>query len=453
MVQLKETFHQSLAIMTVGFNEFCAGMGMGWTAPTLLALQKSDSALFLSVAELSWIASVDNFGRVLGGLLSAILLDKIGRRPILTMSGLIFFTVWSIIIFTKSVYTICAMRILYGVAVGFQTGSGSVYMGENLSPSMRGVFGTLAIALYNFGIFLEYIIATYFSFRTTAITNFSIQGLLFLASFWLREPVQFLLMKGKQKQALENFMWLKGVTDANDVKNDFEKITLNVQTEQAKKASFSKVLTSPANYKSAIIIMSIYILSSLTGYWTIMSYASAIFPASGIMSANEFTILFAATQLIVTLVASFLVDNFNRRSLILISFSIVAFIHSCTALLYYLQNNYFEIPYFPWVIFFSITLYSAVHVFAYPAIYLIRSELFPLSIRALATCLCMIGLAVTNFIMTKLFFNIYKNYGIHYNFMIFSASSWTLVIFVYFALPETRNKSLLEIQEILEKQK
>ncbi|XP_065221964.1 facilitated trehalose transporter Tret1-like isoform X1 [Planococcus citri] len=453
MDKYRENFHHSLAMLTVFFNEFCSGMGTGWISPTLNALKSADSTSSMTIAEFSWIASIDQFGRIVGCILAAIFLDMVGRKPILISSALTFCLTWIILMFTKSVYMICVVRVLFGVALGLESGTNSVYIGENLSPRVRGFFGTISLALYDIGMFMEVVIATYFSFRTTAIINFFIQFIFFSASYWVRETAPFLLMKGDEKKALENFMWLKGVTEPDHVKNEFEQIKLHVQAEKAKKASIRKIITSRANYRSVVILVMIYILGGMTGYVTIMAYGSIIFPSSEIMSSNAFTILFAAIQIVTTISSSFFVDNLNRRSFIVVSFSLAGLINSCTAFLYYMQHDLFESTVAAWLIFLSVTLYSIVYQFVYPALFLIRSELFPLSVRAVGTSFCRIGISITSFAMIKMFLHIYSNYGIHYNFLIFSLSSWMLVAFVYFTLPETRNRTLIEIQEALEKQK
>lgn len=387
-----------------------------------------------------------------GAATAAILLDRVGRKPLLAVCAVIFSLMWLVILFTKSVSIIYIIRIVFGIACGINDGTNSVYLGENSSPFIRGIFGTISISIYFLGLLVEVVIATYLSYETTALVNFCVEFLALLSVFWMVEPVQYLLMKGRYEQAEKNFIWLKGVRDANEVKNEFDKIKQNAYAEISKKSSYAKVLTSPVNYKSLLMMLTIYSLAGMAGYHPVMSFASMSFASTDILTPNEFTILLGVAQFLVVASTSFVISRFNRRSIILISFSLIAVAHACTALLYYIHANITEIPYFPWLIFVSITLFACVHAFMYPAIFLIRSELFPLSIKGIGGSISIVGYSAMSFLMTKIFLFVVRHYGIHVNFLIFSVISVFIVLFVYYMLPETRNKSLIEIQELLEKE-
>ncbi|XP_065221945.1 facilitated trehalose transporter Tret1-like isoform X5 [Planococcus citri] len=448
----REIFHQSLALMTVCLNEFALGVGNGWIPPTLSILQNSGAEKSLTMEEASWIASLEHIGKIFGALLTAFLLDIIGRKKLLTFSALSFAAMWCGILCSKSVLIIYLSRILFGLAYGVNDGTNSVYLGENSSPIVRGVFGSVTISLYYFGLLLELAVAGYFSVTTTAIINSVIMFSTFLCTFWMVEPAQFLLMKGKSERAKKNFLWLKGVRDISEVQHEFEKIQQNANAEITKKSSYMKIFTSPANYKSVLIMFAVYVMSGSTGYYPIMSFASVTFSSTEILTQNQLIILFGICQFVVGMVTSFVIDKFNRRSIMLVGYTMICIVHAFTAILYYVQDNLTQIPYFPWLTFVSITVYAMIYAFVYPAVFLIRSELFPLSVKAVGGCIAVVGYSLMSFLMTKIFLYVSVNFGIHVNFIMFSCISLTLAFFIYFLVPETRNKSLIEIQEILEKE-
>ncbi|XP_065221966.1 facilitated trehalose transporter Tret1-like [Planococcus citri] len=451
-MKTRETFHQTLAVMTVGLNELGLAVGNGWLAPVLKTLQDAKGDFSLTTEQCSWIASLEHIGKIFGATIAAILLDIVGRKSLLSICAMTFFLMWLAILFTKSVFIIYVVRIVFGVACGINDGTNSVYLGENSSPFIRGIFGTVSISIYFLGLLIELIIATYLSYKTTALVNFFIEFASFMSVFWMVEPVQYLLMKGKYDQAEKNFIWLKGARDPNEVSHEFEKIKQNAYAEISKKSSYVKILTSPANYKSLLMMLTIYSLAGMTGYHPVQSFASMIFSSTDILTPNEFTILLGVVQFLVVASTSFVIGKFNRRSIILISFSVISIAHAFTALLFVVHNTMVRIPSYPWLIFLSITVYFSIFAFAYPALFLIRSELFPLSIKGIGGSVAIVGYSAMSFLMTKIFLFVSQNYGIHFNFMIFSLISAILVLFVYRMLPETRNKSLIEIQELLEKE-
>lgn len=445
--RLWATFHLEgiLCFVSVASNEFALGIGTGWIAPVLHTLQPSTE-------QSSWIVSLEHFGRTFGVALASVLIDGIGRKPVLTASALLLFGVWFGVLFSKSVLTICATRLLFGVAGGLNDGSNSVYLGEVSSPAVRSIFGSVSMTMYFLGILVEFLIATYLSYSTVALVNLAIVSLTLIPLIWLTEPAQFLLMKGKHIQAQQNLMWLCGVTDPKLVHEQFQQMQENVHQECLKRTSLKKKLTSPANYKSILIVFIIYALTGASGYYPVMSYATLTFSSNDTVSSKGFTILFGASQLLISMFTSFVNKRFNRRAVILSSFSMAAFAHLCTSILYYVQDQlHYRIPHFSWLVFFTITGYSTIFAFVYPTVFLIRAELFPLSIKAAGGSVSIMGFSATSFLMTKIFMYIYTAYGIHGNFLLFFVVNVVTVIFVYFTLPETKNKSLIEIQEILEK--
>ncbi|XP_065221955.1 facilitated trehalose transporter Tret1-like [Planococcus citri] len=446
--------NQLLSLMTVAFNELSLGMTNGWIAPTLNMLQNPSSELPITMEESSWIASLENFGTIPAAVLAAFALDIIGRKFLLTSISLILFLMWAVKIFTRSVLVLCLMQLLFGICVGINNATNSLYLAEISSPYIRGVFGAVCVTSYYIGIFFEFIVATYCSYTSTTIINTMVTFFALASVLWTKEPVQFLLMKGKYTQAEKNFAWLRGCNiDNENIQMEFERIKQNVLAENLKKSSFKKTITSPANYKSLFIMITLYALVGFTGFYPVMSYASMAFSSSDILTSNEFTILFGLGQALAIVPSALFIGRFNRRTIILISLSLIALSHSVTATFYYVNSNFVAIPYFPWLIFTSITFYASVYAFVYPAIFIIRGELFPLSIKATGGCLSIVAYNMTNFFTTKVFLYISYHWGIEANFLLFCFMTLISTLFVYFFLPETKNKSLIEIQEMLEKTK
>ncbi|XP_065221967.1 facilitated trehalose transporter Tret1-like [Planococcus citri] len=449
MAKSPGTMNQILSIMTVALNELTIGIAHGWIAPTLNSLQSPRGEFNVTIEESSWLASLDDLGKIPGAVFAAVVLDIVGRKILLTSCSLVFFVIWVVIIFTRSVPVICSMRLLIGFFFGINDGTNSTYLAENSSPAIRGPFGALCITFYYIGVLVGSATATYFSYTTTSVINAAITLSALISVLWIKEPVQFLLMKGKITKAEKNFNWLHG----NNTDSEFERIKQNVQSENLKKLSFKKTITSPANYKSLSIIVTINGLVGCVGYYPIMCYASIAFSATDMFTSNQLTVLFGVIQTLVVASTSLFIGHFNRRSLILISFSLIAFSHVVTSGLYYVNSYMVQIPYFPWLIFTSITFFASLYAFVYPAIFLIRGEMFPLSIKATGGCFSVIAYSATSFLGVKVFLNISQSYGIEVNFLIFFVFSLITIIFTYFFLPETKNKTLIEIQEMLERSK
>lgn len=381
----------------------------------------------------------------------ALLLDVVGRKALITGCALTYFFVWLGTASTSSVWIICWMRFLFGVACGTNNATNTIYLAEVSSPSLRAVFGTLILTLYYLGMLVEYAAATYLTYRVNAIVNTCLGFLTMLSVFFVVESAQFLLLKGEVEQAKRNFMWLKGVTDMKLVKEEFEQIQQNVQLEKRKKTSFRQMLTSPANYKSVLIVMFAYSLPDAAGYTAILTFSSIAFSSTATLTQNEFTILLGVAQFLVSWFPLLFVNRFGRRTLLISSYCAVTLIHVFAAALYYVDEHVQRIQYFPWIIFSTVALFVAITVLVYPAVFALRGELFPISVKAIGGCVVVFANSATNFVSTKVFLYVCAYYGMYANFISYAAISLVFVLLVYFCLPETRNKSLTEIQEELSK--
>ncbi|XP_065220911.1 facilitated trehalose transporter Tret1-like [Planococcus citri] len=457
MPKYAEVLHQTLAVIPVCLDEFTMGIGYGWLAPTLRQLEHnstsvtSESHFFLTKDECSWIASLHSFGRAIGPILSAFLVDIIGRKFILIVHAVVAFLMWPFLL-NRSVYIIYLVRIIFGIALGMYEVANTVYIGENCSPKLRGILGSITAACFYAGVFVEFILTSYLSYDTVIIINTVIGALCLASILLLKEPAQFLLMKDREDEALKTLMWLKGTNDMAHVKPEFERIKQNVYVEKLKKFSPRTIFLSKANYKSITIVLIIYLITASTGYEAITAFASMAFSSSEMLTQDDFTILFGLLSLVAVCISSCIIERIDRRSFILISFSFCTLVLLCTTVLFYLHdNNVTEIANFSWLIFFTITSYATIYGAAYPAIYIIRSELFPLSVKAIGGCLSIIGNSVVGFVISNIFLVVAKDYGMYVNFLIFTIFSLITVIYIYFVLPETRGKTLIEIQELLEK--
>lgn len=435
---------------SVSFNEFTIGMGNGWLAPILKKLQHPSSEIPLSTEQCSWIGSLHEFGRFFGPLLSALLLDRIGRKLSLALCAVIYFFAWLILLFTQSVALIYAARFIFGIGIGICDVTSSIYMGENCTPKYRGIFSSISIIFFYVGMLLEFVLATYVSYRTINSINLGVAFLGILSTFLLKETPQYLIMKENYEDAGITLQWLKGTSLWNDVHNEFEQIKHNVAEEKSKK-SIRELFSTRANYKSVTIGFVLNLLAMATGYATVIAYSSLIFIPSTALTSNGYTIFYGINQLIAVVLSVFVIERFNRRLLVLMSFSVFAILHACTAALYFYADGIVSSRWYPWMVFLTVTAYGSIYTLVYPVIHIIRGELFPQSVKAIGSCLAIMAHSATGFVTAKMFLVVASAYGVYVNFLIFSGVSVVAFIYTYFVLPETRGKTLIDIHKSFQK--
>lgn len=427
-------------------NEFLVGMGWGWTAPTLLKLRSKDSIIPMTVFQASWVGSINELGRLCGPFISPFLIDKIGRKFTLIFVAVFLYIYWMAIIFIRDVHVLYAARIVFGITNGISDVVSTIYTTENCSPNFRGIIGGLVMVMYFAGILAEFILAAYLSYSDAALVSAAISICTLVTVFFGTETAYFLVMKGKFEKAEKNLIWLQGGNKNYCIFNEIEKIKENVLQEKAKKESLKAWLTAKGNLKSVLIVMGLYLLSTLTGVSAMTTYASMMFPASKLLTSNEFTILYGAAKLLAVCFSLFVIEKFNRRTLLMVSFSICSFCNGSAYIFYYLYKLGSHVRLYPWLIFSSITLYSSVFALVYPALYVIRGELLPFSVKTIGGCLAVIVQSSTSFAIAKMFFPVEQYFGMEANFLFYFLMSLVTTIYIYFILPETRGKSLVDMR-------
>lgn len=425
------------------------GISYGWIAPTLITLQTGNE-FSVTTNDLSWLGSSHELGKIAGPLLATLLLDRIGRKSVLVICAILFFLSWTAICVSCSIAHICVARVCFGLSHGMSEVTASIYYGENFSPKLRAIFcSTVMVIFYAFEL-VEFVIASLYSYRVTAAINAGIAFIGLVSMYLCKETPQYLLMKGKIAEAEKNYSWLRGLT-GTEADIEFHQIKQNVEEERRKKRSYRKLLSARANYRSLIIVSVLCSLTMATGGPAILSYVTMLFSSGDVLTPYQFAILFASIRLVVAFTIPFYVERCRRRTLIVGSLFLVTLTHLCTSALYYVQTHVVRLEYFSWYIFGTVTLYASIFTVLSSTNTMARGELFPQSIRAIGGFTAVSLLSVAAFLITKSFLFIKVQFGVQMNFLLFAVVAFGAFLYTYLQLPETRGKTLVDIQKYLEK--
>lgn len=423
------------------------GIQIGWTAPTVAQWKTDDSTI--SNEELTLLASSSEIGRIFGPILAAIFVDKLGRKYTLALCSLSFFILWLIIAFSSSIILIGSLRLVMGITKSINIVTAAIYIAENCTPRMRGLMGSLIPVCVNIAVIIENLLITYTSSTTAAAITAALALCGFSTSLFLKETPYFLAMKNSSEAAKKNLMWLRGKTVIDsEVESEMDKINENIQLEILKKKSSVSVLTKVENYKSLLITIIFNGLFVMTGYYPIISYTSLIFKSSSTFSSSEYTTIAQLFPLVISIILPFIIERYDRRTLLLWSSILLVIGHACAFLLYSLKVTFME-EYFSWIIFAIVGVYLAFSNLILPMLSVIAGELLPMSVKAMGNSLGSLVYSIGALITMNVFLPINEAYGIQYNFIIYLIASALLFVFILMVIPETRGKSLVDIQNLL----
>lgn len=193
------------------------------------------------------------------------------------------------------------------------------------------------------------------------------------------------------------------------------------------------------------------VIQQMSGAQAVIQYAQIIFDqANSNLDGKYLTMILGTVQLICTIICMFTTDRSGRKSLLMISCIGVTLSTAMVATYFTLQYNQINTDALVWLpITGVITFMISYSVGLAPVLFTLLSELFPTNVKALGTTINVVLISFLSAGVTLLFLIIADVIGIHVPFWIFTGFNLVSPLFVYFYIPETKGKTLEEIQKKL----
>ncbi|XP_028128514.1 facilitated trehalose transporter Tret1 [Diabrotica virgifera virgifera] len=440
--------YQYLACFSAILAPVSSGFHYGWPSPTLPRLLAEDSLIPINEDQGFWLATMPLFGGFVGSFTNPLLVDKIGRHKMILLTSGPYLMAWIMIYFARNVPMMYIARFIAGISDGWSFSSVPMYTGEVSDANKRGMFASWTSISFIFGILGVNFVGSYLSIQHTAIVGGAIPVLLILTFMWMPESPYYYIVKNNLEGARRSLKILRGLSDV-DVETELNRIDKAVKADLTKaRINPLHLFTLKRNRKAVLIMMLCRGTQQFSGNSAISFYAQNIFNTSGdFMSAKLASNLFFLTQLVVTILASTVVDKIGRRPLILISVAGVGITLMVEGIYFYLQtvidvSSFAMVPVIAllvYIIFFSIGLQGI------PII--ILSEVFNADIKSIALGFAEIYFAIIATATSKFFQVTRDHYGMHVPFISFSTICAIAVVLIFIMVPETKGKTLEEIQD------
>ncbi len=397
----------------------------------------------LSELNVGWAVGCISVGAAAGSLVAGKLSDRIGRKKILLFCAILF-AITGIGTGWAGTFTFFIIfRLSSGIAIGIAAVVCPIYISEISPASLRGrlvAYYQLAITL---GVLLAYL--SNYLLLNTGENNwrwmFSLQSvpalLFFFGLFFVKESPRWLMMKNREMEARQVLQRIGGFefarAEINGIRLSFSQVVKeNIQGIFDKKIIYI-VITG----------IGIAIFSQMGG--PIVAYAPEIFKEAGMSENSAFlqSVIIGLILFLFTLVAIATVENVGRKKLLLYGAVLLSLDTLAMSLAFYLQLSGF------WVLTFSLIFIAVYAATIGPVTWVILSEIFPNRIRGIAMSLATVSLWIANFFVTSSFPFMKSQFGLPVAFGIYVPLFFIYFIFVYFKIPETKGKSLEEIESIL----
>lgn len=450
-------------IAAITFVATLGGLLFGYDTAVISGAEKSIQAYLITSQGLSSLVhgattSSALIGCIIGGAIAGIFSRKFGRKKSLMIAAALFFVSAlgsgypEFLFFTKGEPTIGLLvmfnfyRIIGGIGVGLASAVCPMYIGEIAPAHLRGrlvslnqftiIFGMLVVYFVNYGIAkgqtIEWI--NDMGWRQMFLSEAIPAGLFGILLFFVPETPRYLALTNKDDSALAVLTKINGVDKAKEI---FAEIKNTVEHHSSNIFAFGKTVI--------IIGILLSVFQQFVGINVALYYAPRIFESMGAAKDASMlqTVVMGLINVIFTVVAILTVDRWGRKPLLMVgSIGMAVGMFAIAAL------SYLQIIGISTLVF--IMIYTASFMMSWgPICWVLISEIFPNKIRGSAVAVAVAAQWAANYFISSTYpFMMEYSGAVTYGF--YGIMSILSFVFVWKMVPETKGKTLEEMEKIWE---
>ncbi len=443
------------------------GLLFGYDTAVISGAEKSIQATLVDPLGLSTLVhgittSSALIGCIIGGVISGLLATRFGRKRTLLFAATLFFlsalgsSYPEFLFFTKGEPSVGLLlmfnfyRIIGGIGVGLASAVSPMYIGEIAPAKIRGtlvsvnqfaiIFGMLVVYFVNWGIAngqtIEWI--NEIGWRRMFLSEAIPAALFGFLLIFVPETPRYLALKGDNEKALSVLTKISGIERAKEVMADIQKSLM--QHSSAKIFSFGKTVI--------VIGILLSVFQQFVGINVALYYAPRIFESMGAAKDASMmqTVIMGLVNVVFTLIAIFTVDKWGRKPLLIVGSAGMAIGMFAIAAL-----SYFQIIGISTLVF--IIIYTASFMMSWgPICWVLISEIFPNKIRGQAVAIAVAAQWTANYLISSTYPAMMEFSGA-FTYGFYGVMSVLSLLFVWKMVPETKGKTLEEMEKIWEKKK
>lgn len=453
-LQRGSALKQVIAAFVANLGTINTGMVFGFSAVTIPQLKEESSFIKIDDEKASWIASVSSITTPIGCILSGYLMDLIGRKRTLIITEIPLILGWILISSSTNVETIYVGRLLVGLGSGMVGAPARVYTGEVTQPHLRGMLSAVASVGVSLGVMIEYALGAVMTWTILAGINATIPILALILIIFMPETPNWLLTHGRTEEAKEALKKFRGETCDVDKEMD-DLLNFAAKNNVSHLSGFKetvRAIISPAALKPFIILFTYFGIYQFSGVNPVTFYAVQVFQESGTdMDKYLATVILGIVRLLSTIVACISLRRCGRRPLTLISaigcgltmIGLGSYMHIRAG---WLEEGVQPVAtWIPVAFIFIFTIASTLGYLVVP--WVMIGEVYPTQVRGIIGGLTTCSAHLFVFAAVKTFPLIQQVASNHGSFWIYGSISLLGTIFFYLYLPETKGRTLHEIED------
>jgi SP family galactose:H+ symporter-like MFS transporter len=384
-------------------------------------------------------------GAVMGAALGGALTGRFGRRGMIILAGLIFTVSALGTALAPTVAWLIAARIVSGIAIGIASFISPMYIAELVPAKVRGSLVAVNMLAITSGIVVAYLVDYAFSgmhgwrymFGLAAVPSIG----LVIGMWLLPDSPRWLISKSKVEQARKILARARTSSDVGPEITEIQK-SMKQQGVGGMKGLFEPSLRMPM-----IVGLGLAVFQQITGINTVIYYAPTIFKFAGITATGPAILAGAGLTMVMWVfhvLAIFLLDRVGRRPLLLVGVAgQIIGLAILGAAFQFPQLASFK----SYVAIGGLVTYVACFAFGLgPIFWLLISEIYPLKIRGAAMSAVTVTNWALNLVVAVSFLTLVGVLGQAGTFWLYGAIAVGAWIFFYLLVPETKGKTLEQIE-------
>jgi SP family galactose:H+ symporter-like MFS transporter len=431
-----------IAVIIASLGGMLFGYDTGVISGAILFVKESFN---LSSTMQELVVSAVLMGAVIGAVVGGILADRFGRRRMIILAGIIFTLSAIGTALAPNINTLIVGRIIVGIAIGIASFTSPMYMSEISPKRIRGSLVSINQLAVTIGIVIAYLV----DYALSAVQGWrymfgiaAIPSTVLVIAMWRMPPSpRWLMSRNRGNQARDVLEHIRG---EKDVTSETEEIRKSL----AKQKGGIEDLFHPLLRMALIVGVGLAIFQQITGINTVIYYSPTILEFAGFKTAG-FSILATVGVGIVnvgfTILAIRLIDRVGRRPLLLIGVAgqIVGLV--ILGLAFHLHQLASLVGY---IAVISLAIYVASFAIGLgPIFWLMISEIYPLRVRGTAMSIATVANWGLNLAVALTFLTLVSVLGRPETFWLYAVIGVVAWIFIYRLVPETKGRSLEEIEE------
>ncbi|KAG5878915.1 hypothetical protein JTB14_016787 [Gonioctena quinquepunctata] len=424
---------QILTVLIACISALPCGFFIAWPSPYIVKITQDKINYNITEEQASYFTVMNNIGMAVFSPFFTIfsITDMIGRKRTLMLYTIPQSIAWILIAFSTNLYVLYFARFLAGLGAATFFASLPVYIGEITTPEVRGVWGNSLICMLFLGQFLMNVIGVYFTVQQASFICLTVPVIFLMLFSFMPESPYFYAMKGRDDETKKSLQRLRGI---DNVEEEFLAVKSAVERQMSETGTWRDLVRNKSNRRALMAAVFLRISQTTTGFYVFASYTQYIFEKSGSNVSSEMSsIIYTGLSFILFTAASCFSDKFE-------------------AIYFFIDENHPELilESIQWIPLAGMLLFITCSSFGVAIVpTLMLGELFSASIKAkgMAVVTTLFGLSV--FFNNYIFYLINTYTGLAGPFLLFGCCSILSVIVTNSVVPETKGKSLEEIQQIL----